>query len=595
VYKLCVRNCALRPDPNAGDALHLERPREFHFSDPRLMPRDLVWGISGWKDFGIVTPGAARLHGGGHHATKQRVPDLSFVTVFSVSNSCGEFVHTGAVMSTNSDLTAGDAPPVSVSLFLAYADDPVDPGPKSASRPSFHVRGGAEVVVLFRKLTVNGVVPTCFLPKLCGESCSTTCPRSDPPDAAVRRALRVRDDVLLIASEARAEQASKEHSARAYDFVLVLISQLDRAASTELVTWRRDVDSIKPATEQPLVAWAMSMLWDSKGYRMLADLTVFDAAAGTGRAQQPQRHVVSAFVIVSVTLDVSVSFDAHLVRGRVLKTVVPGSLLSSEEEKMDSYTAPMAILARKDPSFFEVLPLALVMGQRTLMSSKPCDTLHSQEDVVLEPSAAGMLDADGWTWQAGHGRVVVILLHEQALADMGSTAAVWANRHAGDAELLQESSPCFWNVWHKWGCSGRSRSAHEVMVECYIKCVLQVVDASCKALISTGQQPASSCIATCSTSSASALPPASASSSTATCQRQHGGRAVFPPGAGVDSGARDLSAGALCNAAGSVWPAGLAWNLFQKLTEGRKVCSIKNMVQGETICHEMSAHPQEHG
>lgn len=201
MYKLCVRNCALRPDPNAGDALHLERPREFHFSDPRLMPGDLVWGISGWKDFGLVTPGAARLHGGDHHATKQRVPDLSFVTIFSVPNSCGEFVHTGAVMSTNSVLTACDAPPVSVSLFLAYADDPVDPGLRSTSRPSFHVRGGAEVVVLFRKFGLNGaedvaiyhgfqltdngvallhfergVPAAAFLPKLC----LFTIPLSDP-------------------------------------------------------------------------------------------------------------------------------------------------------------------------------------------------------------------------------------------------------------------------------------------------------------------------------------------------------------------------------------------------------------------------------
>jgi hypothetical protein len=39
----------------------------------------------------------------------------------------------------------------------------------------------------------------------------------------------------------------------------------------------------------------------------------------------------------------------------------------------------------------------------------------------------------------------------------------------------------------------------------------------------------------------------------------------------------------------------LAWNLFQKLTEGRKVCNVENMVQDRRKRSEMPAHPQENG
>ncbi|CAD6336749.1 unnamed protein product [Miscanthus lutarioriparius] len=57
-----------------------------------------------------------------------------------------------------------------------------------------------------------------FLPKLRGGTCSTAHP--DPPDATVRRAIHVRDDVLLAVSEALAEKATKEHFAKAYELVL---------------------------------------------------------------------------------------------------------------------------------------------------------------------------------------------------------------------------------------------------------------------------------------------------------------------------------------------------------------------------------------
>lgn len=263
----------------------------------------------------------------------------SFTAVFSVPNSCSEFVHTSVVMSTDADLAAGDAPSATF-LFLDFAS-----ATPRASPTRYSTLGRSHdariVIVTGEKPSVHNfcidataAVPAGALARFTGlirldsASARTARPRPDPPDAAVRRTLCVCDDVLLIASEVLAEQVTKEHFAKDVENcmytptvrstqVLVLISQLDRAASTELVTWRRDVDSSRPATEQPLVAWAMSMLWDSKGYRMLADLTVFDAAAGTGRAQQPQRHVVSAFINLSVTRDVSVSFDAHLVRGRV--------------------------------------------------------------------------------------------------------------------------------------------------------------------------------------------------------------------------------------------------------------------------------------
>ncbi|KAG2572434.1 hypothetical protein PVAP13_7KG178800 [Panicum virgatum] len=59
-----------------------------------------------------------------------------------------------------------------------------------------------------------------------------------------------------------------------------------------------------------------------------ADLTVSDAAAaaaGTGAGSAPQRHVVSAFDDLSVTLDVSRSLRAHLVRGCPYVTVVTTS------------------------------------------------------------------------------------------------------------------------------------------------------------------------------------------------------------------------------------------------------------------------------
>ena len=41
-------------------------------------PGDLVWGISGREDYSVVTPGATRLLGAGHHTAKQLVPNPAF-------------------------------------------------------------------------------------------------------------------------------------------------------------------------------------------------------------------------------------------------------------------------------------------------------------------------------------------------------------------------------------------------------------------------------------------------------------------------------------------------------------------------------------
>jgi hypothetical protein len=63
---------------------------------------------------------------------------------------------------------------------------------------------------------------------------------------------------------------------------------------------------------------------------------------------------------------------------------------------------------------------------------------------------------------------------------------------------------------------------------------------------------------------------------------------------GVDSGARDLNAGALCllGAFGRQWLSSFS---FQELTEGMEVCNVKNMIQEEAICQEMPALPQAYG
>lgn len=68
------------------------------------------------------------------------------------------------------------------------------------------------------------LLSSAFLPKLRGGICSTA--RPDSPDATVRRAIHVHGDVLLAASEALAEQATKEHFAKSYE--LVLASRLPR-------------------------------------------------------------------------------------------------------------------------------------------------------------------------------------------------------------------------------------------------------------------------------------------------------------------------------------------------------------------------------
>ena len=63
----------------------------------------------------------------------------------------------------------------------------------------------------------------------------------------------------------------------------------------------------------------------------------------------------------------------------------------------------------------------------------------------------------------------------------------------------------------------------------------------------------------------------------------------------MDSGG-GISVPVLCTmllgAFGLQW---LAWNSFQKLTEGMEVRNVENMAQEDAFCQEVSAQPQEHG
>jgi hypothetical protein len=84
-------------------------------------------------------------------------------------------------------------------------------------------------------------------------------------------------------------------------------------------------------------------------------------------------------------------------------------------------------LSKKSIVFgFGILLLVLFSGQLTPELGKASSVLHSQEGVMLELSAEGRINAAGWTWRARHERVVINLLHEQAMAVDASSPKISA-------------------------------------------------------------------------------------------------------------------------------------------------------------------------